>query len=154
MSIFSSLFDWLKSFFTDLLQMLEGSFLWVFAVVLPTFALLGLAYEQIASWLTTAAVWIWDAAGNLLESLWGSCIGLVEGAIEWIIEIAGEVIDFVVEEIVTIANAVGEVLANTLSSFLTSPGGLMLLAMAFFFLMKGKDTGTKFDNDTSEGERI
>jgi phage-related protein len=139
MSIFSSLFDWLKSFFTGLLASLEGSFLWVFVALMPTFALIGLVSAQITAWLIEAAVWIVEAHINLLESLWGSCIGFVEGAIEWILEIAGEVIDFVIEEIAKIADAVVGVISNALGPLLVP----LLIGLGIFFFMKEDDNKHK-----------
>jgi flagellar biosynthesis protein FliR len=135
MGILSDLFGWLKSFFTDLLQMLEDQFLWVFAVAFPALAAMAVSSEQILAWLADSATWIWTAAGNLLESLWGSCLGFIEGAIEWILETAGQLIDWVVEEIIAIAGAIG-------NAILGGPIGF-LIGIGLFVWLLMKDKGGK-----------
>jgi hypothetical protein len=128
----SSLFDWLSDFFKDLLSSLESDWLWVFGVALPEIALLTASTLEIGAWLSEAASWVWTGTGNLLESLWGSCVGLIDGAIEWIIEVAGEVIDFVIEEIAAIAEAAVGVISSALGPLLMP----LLIGAGIFFLLK------------------
>jgi phage-related protein len=133
MGILSGLFDWFTDFFKGLLSTLQNEFLWVFAVTLPVFAGINLVSAQVTSWILDAALWIWDATGNLLESLWGSILGFVEGAIEWILTLADKLITFVADEIAAILTTVGSAIFGSLGPF-------VLVALGLWFLInKGDD---------------
>jgi phage-related protein len=147
MSIFDDLFGWLTGFFKDLFVSLKNNWLYIFALACPAFAAMVIATEEIVSWIVEGARWLWTGAGNLIASLWASCVAFVNGAIEWLLEVAGKVIEFVADAIATVVGAVAEAIVGAFGGSALLIGALLL----FLFISKKKeDPSTNITLETND----